>query len=154
YTDSLYDEDFLKDIANDNNCTDSKKKNEYEEENIDEEKNAYDPPKIIKECFNKYKIPYGEIVYSVYEKPLDLISGDLINESKNDSCDLGFNKEESITEDGKIPYGEIIYVADQEITDLVSQVYTENNKTQENNKLDQNMNPLINIDFDNDINKK
>ncbi|KCZ73814.1 hypothetical protein H311_05226, partial [Anncaliia algerae PRA109] len=85
---------------------------------------------------------------------LDLISRDLINESTNVSCDVGCKEKEIITEDGKIPYGEIIYVADQETTDLVPQVYTENNQTQENEKLDLNMNPFINIDSDTNINKK
>ncbi|KCZ81876.1 hypothetical protein H312_00635, partial [Anncaliia algerae PRA339] len=45
--------------------------------------------------------------------------------------------------------GEIIYVADQETTDLVSQAYAGENKEQKNEAFMQNMNPLMNMDFDN-----
>ncbi|KCZ82070.1 hypothetical protein H312_00553 [Anncaliia algerae PRA339] len=136
-------------ILNDNyNCTNCEKNKEYEEEIINEDRNAISTPKIIKECINKHKISYGEIVYSVYGNPLNLMMEDYILDS------VECSKEECIIEDEKLSYGEIIYVADQETTDLVSQVYTEENRKQENEALVQNMNPLINNNLNTNIHKE
>ncbi|KCZ73957.1 hypothetical protein H311_05082, partial [Anncaliia algerae PRA109] len=90
---------------------------------------------------------YGEIVYSVYEKPLDLMCEDYILD--NVEC----SKEESIIEDEELLYGEIIYVADQETIDLV-QACGGGNKEQKNEVFNQNINPLINIDLDNNNHKQ
>ncbi|KCZ78993.1 hypothetical protein H312_03624, partial [Anncaliia algerae PRA339] len=82
-------------------------------------------------------------VYSVYERPLELMSEDFILDNVESS------KKESIIKDDKISYDEIIYVADQKTTDLASQAYTEDNIKQEHKELDQNINPLINKILDN-----
>ncbi|KCZ73885.1 hypothetical protein H311_05154, partial [Anncaliia algerae PRA109] len=103
YTDGLYDDEtIIKDIEDNKNCTAYEKKNESQKEIIDKDIYTFYPPKIIKNCINKIKIPYGEIVYPVYEKPLDSISEDL--------------KKEILNKDEKLSHGEIIYVADQETT--------------------------------------
>ncbi|KCZ79068.1 hypothetical protein H312_03548, partial [Anncaliia algerae PRA339] len=68
YTDSLDDETIL----NDNyNCTHCEKKCKSEEEIKNEDINAISTPKIIKVNTDKHNIPYGEIVYSAYENPLN-----------------------------------------------------------------------------------
>ncbi|KCZ77026.1 hypothetical protein H311_01968 [Anncaliia algerae PRA109] len=147
YIDALDDETFFKDTMDKNNSTNCEKNIISEEEIMIEDMNAFSPPKIIKECNYEQNIPYGEIVYSVYEEPLKLISEDFILD--NVEC----NKDESVIEDDNLLYGEIIYVADQETTDLVSQAYAGENKEQKNEALVQNMNPLMNMDSDN-INHK
>ncbi|KCZ82077.1 hypothetical protein H312_00560 [Anncaliia algerae PRA339] len=134
YIDSLDDETIL----NDNyNCTDCEKNCRSEEEIIDNKTNSFSPPKIIKVNTDKHNIPYGEIVYSAYENPLNLMTEDYILDS------VECSKEENVIEDYKLSYGEIIYVANQETTDLVSQVYTGENKKQNNEALVQHMNPLM-----------
>ncbi|KCZ82071.1 hypothetical protein H312_00554 [Anncaliia algerae PRA339] len=138
YIDSLDDETILKNIVDNYNYTNCEKNKEYEEKIIDSNINSFSHPKIIKKDTDKHNIPYGEIVYSVCENPLDIMYEDFILDS------VECSKEEYINVDYKLPYGKIIYMADQETTDLVSQVYTEDNKTEGNEKLDQNMNPLIN----------
>ncbi|KCZ81875.1 hypothetical protein H312_00634, partial [Anncaliia algerae PRA339] len=143
----LDDETFFKDTMDKNNCTDCEKNIISVEEIMNEDINAFSSPKIIKECNYEQNIPYGEIVYSVHEEPLKLISEDFILD--NVEC----SKDECIIEDEKLLYGEIIYVADQETTDLVSQAYAGENKEQKNEAFIQNMNPLMNMDFDN-INHK
>ncbi|KCZ78224.1 hypothetical protein H311_00746, partial [Anncaliia algerae PRA109] len=149
YTDGLFDEAFLKDIEDNNNCTDCENNNESEGSIINENINAYAPPKIIKGCFNKQKIPYGEIVYLVYEKALDLMSEEFKKEKTSNSFDVECNMGQNPIQDDKLQFGEIVYVADKETTDLISQEYARGNKKQENEKLEINMNPLVNKDLDN-----
>ncbi|KCZ82078.1 hypothetical protein H312_00561 [Anncaliia algerae PRA339] len=140
YIDSLDDETIL----NDNyNCTDCEKNCRSEEEIVNEDTNSFSPPKIIKVNTDKHNIPYGEVIYSAYENPLDNMSRDFIKENTSLPYNAECNREEDVIEDEKLPYGKIIYVADQETTDLVSQVYTGENKKQNNEALVQNMNPLM-----------
>ncbi|KCZ77983.1 hypothetical protein H311_00998, partial [Anncaliia algerae PRA109] len=111
-------------------------------------------PKITKGNTNKHKIPYGEIVYSVYEEPLDIMFQDFKRDNLIYPYSVECNKEQNATKDDKLQLGEIVYVADQETTDLVSRVYDGDNLKQENRELYQNMNPLINNDLDNGKSKE
>ncbi|KCZ77775.1 hypothetical protein H311_01208, partial [Anncaliia algerae PRA109] len=145
YIDTLDDETIL----NDNySCTNCEKNKEPVGEIIDSNLNSFSHPKIIKESTDKHNIPYGEIVFSVYENPLNLMPEDFILDS------VECRKEENVIEDYKLSYGEIICVADQETTDLVSRVYTEENDEQKNEALVQNMNPLINNNLNTSICKE
>ncbi|KCZ77776.1 hypothetical protein H311_01209, partial [Anncaliia algerae PRA109] len=151
YIDTLDDETIL----NDNySCTNCEKNKEPVGEIIDSDINSFSHPKIIKEGTDKHNIPYGEIVFSVYENSLNLMTEDFIKENTCLSYNAECNREENVIEDEKLPYGEIICVADQETTDIVSRVYTEENDEQKNEALVQNMNPLINNNLNTSIYKE